>query len=315
MPEKENRLWNVDATSIGIPSKWRIREVRVSRDFGLWLRFNDDTQGEIDLTEFLRSPRTGVFSSLLDKETLFPGPIGTGSAGLAGRIGHRSGRPVSRNPGEDVNEMMLENLVGQQFEEWATYDDEKGDHPSVERAVSDYEKNVTPILAQIAKGFIESSVPEEDDRTAMRIHLSTIIMSGRNWYTDEKKRRESRNSGIFSRRRSIIGTRSLFRSLERREGRRWTIPYSVSFQGHPPEDPSRMPFPKGPMDSVKDMLATCNRILGTKDPKRYPCRKIVADTLALWTKYTNKSPRNWAIQPPPIPATRKPHHTHFAVSS
>lgn len=49
-------------------SKWRIREVRIARDFGLWLRFNDGTQGEIDLTEFLRSPRAGVFSSLLDKE-------------------------------------------------------------------------------------------------------------------------------------------------------------------------------------------------------------------------------------------------------
>ena len=49
-------------------SKWRIREVRACRDFGLWLRFNDGTQGEIDLTEFLRSPRAGVFSTLLDKE-------------------------------------------------------------------------------------------------------------------------------------------------------------------------------------------------------------------------------------------------------
>ena len=50
-------------------AKWRIREVRVCRDYCLWLRFNDGTEGEIDLTEFLRSPRAGIFSSLLDKET------------------------------------------------------------------------------------------------------------------------------------------------------------------------------------------------------------------------------------------------------
>ncbi len=43
----------------------------------------------------------------------------------------------------------------------------------------------------------------------------------------------------------------------------------------------------------------CNTILGTSSPRRYPRKKIVRETLDLWTKYTGKRPQKCAVQPSP----------------
>jgi hypothetical protein len=46
---------------------WRIAEVRPLPDFGLWVRFNDGTEGTVTMANFLRSARAGVFAALLDE--------------------------------------------------------------------------------------------------------------------------------------------------------------------------------------------------------------------------------------------------------
>jgi hypothetical protein len=48
-------------------SKWRIREVKTRPGHKLWIRFNDGTNGEVDLSEFLKSSESGVFSVLVDE--------------------------------------------------------------------------------------------------------------------------------------------------------------------------------------------------------------------------------------------------------
>jgi len=47
---------------------WRIAEVRPLPDYGLWVRFNDGTEGTVAMSGFLHSSRAGVFSALLDEE-------------------------------------------------------------------------------------------------------------------------------------------------------------------------------------------------------------------------------------------------------
>ncbi|MHB8370242.1 MAG: DUF2442 domain-containing protein [Leptospirales bacterium] len=49
-------------------AKWRIKEVRSCQDFKLWVVFNDGTQGEVELSEFLQSSHAGVFSALQDEK-------------------------------------------------------------------------------------------------------------------------------------------------------------------------------------------------------------------------------------------------------
>lgn len=45
---------------------WRIAELRVLDGYRLWVRFNDGTEGEVDLAAFVGSPDAGVFASLRD---------------------------------------------------------------------------------------------------------------------------------------------------------------------------------------------------------------------------------------------------------
>lgn len=54
---------------------------------------------------------------------------------------------------------------------------------------------------------------------------------------------------------------------------------------------------KGPADSLADMIAECDRILGPKEPARHPRRMVIRETLALWHQFTGKIPRRNAIQP------------------
>ncbi len=49
---------------------WRVAEVRVLPDYRLYVRFNDGSEGEIDMARFVRSPKAGVFAALRD-ERLF----------------------------------------------------------------------------------------------------------------------------------------------------------------------------------------------------------------------------------------------------
>jgi Protein of unknown function (DUF2442) len=49
---------------------WRVAEVEVLPGFRLRVRFNDDTEGTVELAEFLNSASAGVFAALRD-ESLF----------------------------------------------------------------------------------------------------------------------------------------------------------------------------------------------------------------------------------------------------
>ena len=48
--------------------KWRIKEVKIRANFKLWVIFNDDTQGEVELSDFFQSSHAGVFSALRDEK-------------------------------------------------------------------------------------------------------------------------------------------------------------------------------------------------------------------------------------------------------
>jgi hypothetical protein len=54
---------------------------------------------------------------------------------------------------------------------------------------------------------------------------------------------------------------------------------------------------KGPADSLIDMIAECDRILGTEKPIRYPRQTVIRESLDLWKKFTGKNPPRYAIQP------------------
>lgn len=49
---------------------WRIRQVEAKPEFRLWVRFNDGTEGDVDMAGLVHSSRAGVFAALRD-EMLF----------------------------------------------------------------------------------------------------------------------------------------------------------------------------------------------------------------------------------------------------
>ena len=48
-------------------SKWHIQEVKALPGYKLWIHFIDGTKGEVDLSSFIRSSTSGVFSVLQDE--------------------------------------------------------------------------------------------------------------------------------------------------------------------------------------------------------------------------------------------------------
>lgn len=49
---------------------WRVTDVEALPDFRLRVRFNDGTEGTVELARFINSPEAGVFAALRD-ESLF----------------------------------------------------------------------------------------------------------------------------------------------------------------------------------------------------------------------------------------------------
>ena len=49
---------------------WRVAEAEALPDFRLRVRFNDDTAGTVEMSDFINSDAAGVFAALRD-ETLF----------------------------------------------------------------------------------------------------------------------------------------------------------------------------------------------------------------------------------------------------
>ena len=48
---------------------------------------------------------------------------------------------------------------------------------------------------------------------------------------------------------------------------------------------------------LKNMIFTCDHILGTKEPSRYPKQRIIQETLKIWHKSTGKTPFRCAFHP------------------
>ncbi|MGH8563779.1 MAG: DUF2442 domain-containing protein [Gammaproteobacteria bacterium] len=49
---------------------WRVKVVEAKAEFRLWVRFNDGTEGDVDMAGLVRSSRAGVFAALRN-EMLF----------------------------------------------------------------------------------------------------------------------------------------------------------------------------------------------------------------------------------------------------
>ena len=52
-----------------------------------------------------------------------------------------------------------------------------------------------------------------------------------------------------------------------------------------------------PEIQLKNMILTCDHILGTKEPARYPKQRIILETLKIWHESTGKPPFRCAFHP------------------
>jgi hypothetical protein len=66
---EEDRTLEI-APPIDPRAEWRVADVQVLPGYRLWVRFNDGTEGEVDLSQLIQAPHAGVFAALRD-ETLF----------------------------------------------------------------------------------------------------------------------------------------------------------------------------------------------------------------------------------------------------
>lgn len=126
-----------------------------------------------------------------------------------------------------------------------------------------------------------------------------IVMEGRQWLFQE-----GRKVGLRKYRdllRKALKYRNTFEAtLTTPEGPCTEKTLQSLFGG--PNDESLPPGGihfKGPADALIDMIAECDRILGTCEPKRHPRRTVIRETLALWQRFTGKAPNRNAIQPNP----------------
>ena len=115
--------------------------------------------------------------------------------------------------------------------------------------------------------------------------LSMLMVTSRLWLTDEAKKKEIRKFRDLLRKTMICLEDSP--SLKRLFPLSEKIPPGL----YPPEMPEELiPIPSYDLtaDCLKAMIVTCDGILGTKEPTRYPRKKIIANTLELWRKYTGE---------------------------
>ena len=66
---EEDRTLEI-APPINPRADWRVADVQALPGYRLRVRFNDATEGEVDLSKLIQSPYAGVFAALLD-EALF----------------------------------------------------------------------------------------------------------------------------------------------------------------------------------------------------------------------------------------------------
>ena len=64
---REQATAKVDRSAPVSRVDWDVVEVRVLPDFRLHVRFNDGTEGTVDLSRFVHAPDAGVFAVLADQ--------------------------------------------------------------------------------------------------------------------------------------------------------------------------------------------------------------------------------------------------------
>jgi hypothetical protein len=60
--------------------------LRVLPDFRLWVRFNDGLEGTVAMSEFIHSPKAGVFASLRDESRFIQGYLHYGAVTWPGEL-------------------------------------------------------------------------------------------------------------------------------------------------------------------------------------------------------------------------------------
>ena len=132
-------------------------------------------------------------------------------------------------------------------------------------------------------------------RKIIKHDLTLICLHACMWYKNEETKK-----GIALFRKKLGGALTLWETFTSDAGQWKGHPLQILFQGfddQPPPPGMIKAHREGPIDALRGMIADCDDILGKKEPKRYPRRKIIADTLAVWVEYTGKKPQKWAIQP------------------
>ena len=68
MPKESNTTPNC-STRLTPSSFWRIKEAKALEDYKLYVKFNDDLEGFVDLSLLVNSTHAGVFAALQDLRT------------------------------------------------------------------------------------------------------------------------------------------------------------------------------------------------------------------------------------------------------
>lgn len=82
---EENHATEV-APEVHPKAPWRVSRVDVLPGFRLRVRFNDDTEGMVDMAEFVHSPAAGVFAALRDENRFLEAKVILGAVTWPGDL-------------------------------------------------------------------------------------------------------------------------------------------------------------------------------------------------------------------------------------
>ncbi|MGL3710525.1 hypothetical protein ACSYAY_06635 [Leptospirillum ferriphilum] len=104
--------------------------------------------------------------------------------------------------------------------------------------------------------------------------VTKLITEGKEWLTHEARKKELKRFRAM-----------LTKALDLRDksvALRYLFPSHRDF----PTDPGSRVLHDA--DALTAMIEECEKILGTREPRRYPRQRIVGDALVLWKKYTGR---------------------------
>lgn len=150
-------------------------------------------------------------------------------------------------------------------------------------------------ILNFLRPYLKDPPPDREDGTwspppGLIPDLTRILVTGREWLTHEARKKE---------------IRAYRRQLEKALAIRDKSPALKHLF------PATHDFPKADIpirqdaDALMSMVAQCDKILGTAEPKRYPRREIVRECLIFWKKFTGKVPPRNAHRPAKYSEIRK----------